>query len=986
MGGRALDELLEMLGSRAAADGMPTYAELQGRLEAARASGDLPQEASIGYQIGTWLQSVGSVASARDELAVDPIEILELAAEHLARSAQAAARGGDHAQQRLSTYQSGHILYELNRFNSADRTLREALAIPAEHKNLAVEYSMVRDLGDCAMALGEYSAALEQYSSALALARDLGDPYEEAEQHGKIAASLEQMNRYDEAITEYAQSRDLFAETDRNPQLREQITLHKHLIGATDIHRSVQYAKQRIEEARKKLARHQEVCALPFRLVVGYRHASHYLRTLALLGEQFADRTRSASAAGDFDQEGGQIRRGQVWSAGHVGELPLAARLCVDYALTGVSLRDVRTSAEGREAWVSNALDAARALGDAAAETELLVNSSWDCADRGRTDEAHRRIAMALELVAASGNRRMKGQALLSLGHLHNLKGQYQEALQAMTEGETLMTDGAAPREGRYAANFTIIYLNTGQHAKALEHARHDLEDARGRGDRHRELRALSNLGLIHHKLGEYDEALKCHQQASHLSREHGDKRSEGAAKGNEGVAWLELHRFAEATECFQKSIALGRELGDRASEESGLGNLGHVLQLTGRHEQAIESVNAALAIARERGHQVGEANAFYTLAKVHLDLRNHAEATRCAERSREIAHEIGYQSGEAGALMTLGVIAAAQGKHEDAVPALEQALAISRATGEKAAEAGVLQNLAIALALLNRHEDAATRARAAVEIFTSLGMTDSAQACEAVLQRVDPDGAYGAEQTNVYSLLFKWIRIPVVDVNDSENFLREHEQILLTEHAENILVQMSVRQPDNNDIRRHHKLLQNSRQQGIDATYADYGRHVLARALMEFEQWRQSPEGAQALNVIVEWIAQADKEDSKQFMRDHGEDLLTFNSSLALGLLAEKGPEPERSRDHRELLEACRKRGIDEAYEAFDSIYWHLPQLSVILKWLQSPTLEFLDAHQGELLIEEAEQVLHLLMRRQGNEGLAGLQNFIQLARRVGI
>src|SRR5262249_11809019 len=151
--------------------------------------------------------------------------------------------------------------------------------------------------------------------------------------------------------------------------------------------------------------------------------------------------------------------------------------------------------------------------------------------------------------------------------------------------------------------------------------------------------------------------------------------------------------------------------------------------------------------------------------------------------------------------------------------------------------------------------------------------------------------------------------------------FLREHEQILLTEHAENILVQMSARQPDNKDIRRHHKLLQNSRQQGIDATYADYGRHVLARALMEFEQWRQSPEGAQALNVIVEWMAQADKEDSKQFMQDHGEDLLTFNASLALGLLAEKGPEPERSRDHRELLEACRKRGIDEAYEAFDSI-----------------------------------------------------------------
>lgn len=981
--GPQFDALLDALSSMAAKDGLPTYKELQQQLADARAAGDAAKEASVGHGIGAMLFAIGKVTRVRAEMPIDPIEILELAADYLQAAVVAAGRNGDAAQRRLSMYLLGSAQYEMDRYDVAERVFRDALALPVDGLAM-IEYMIQRDLGDTTLVRGDLTAALECYTRASTLAQEIGDPYEQASVYGKSAAVLERMNRFDEAIALYERARDRYADINRDSGLRSAIVVAPNLAGTSDMAVSINYVERRLEGVRTKRATEVALAALPLRQAMSYRHAAHYLHQLAEAAERFKNRLTTVAAAGEFEVDFAQIRQGHLWIAAQVPQLPVAAKLCVDYALTGVQLRDVRTSSAERDRWTSAALEAARNLGDSGAEAKLLINSSWDSADRGRADEARERVDRALALADASGDSHLRGQALLSLGHLHNIAGRYQEAAAATAEASKLLGDKGAAEDDRYLSNLVVGYQNTGDHEKALEYAQRDVAAARERGDRPRESRALGNLGLSYHALGDYAEAMECQQRALELARANGDKRAEAAALGNAGLAALELRRFDQAEASFQQSVALARELGDLGGEEGGLGNLGHVFQLTGRQQQALESIEAAMRIARGRGHRVGEANGFQALAKIHLDLGDYKQATDCAEQSVAIAREIGQR--ETGALMTLGRIALLEGDREKAASILTESLELARKGGERALEAGIHQHLALALDGLDRREEARSHAREALAFFTEVGSEVDIQTTARLIARLSPDAPGEDANPNLFDLLDEWMRIPVTDVGPSEEFLRKHADMLLTADAETALQILAARLPDNNGYRRHHKLVQRARQNGIEATYGDYGQHVMARVIAEFQQWAASPEAPQVMEMLDGWVRLPDKHASQHYLEEHRDQLLTLNASMALGLMAKDAQDPARYQELTELLRACRASGVDVAYAAFDSIYWHLPLLQLLVAWFNAPIEEYLLLHAEELLTDDAEWVLEMLLARQSNWGVAQFRDLTRNARRVGI
>ncbi|MBV8276227.1 MAG: tetratricopeptide repeat protein, partial [Verrucomicrobia bacterium] len=205
----ALDDILEMVGSLAGEAGMPTYGELRGQLEQAVSNGDFRAEGDLRQQIGSWLYSIGSAACVRaDAFPIDATEVLELAAEHLQRSAACARRAGNAGLERLSLCLMGRTLFDMRRLDEAQETFEAALAVSSASRNLTIEYESVHSLGDCFLETDDDSAALERYRQALDLARELGDPSEEATQLGKAASALEKLGRFGEAIALYEQSRD----------------------------------------------------------------------------------------------------------------------------------------------------------------------------------------------------------------------------------------------------------------------------------------------------------------------------------------------------------------------------------------------------------------------------------------------------------------------------------------------------------------------------------------------------------------------------------------------------------------------------------------------------------------------------------------------------------------------------------------------------------------------------------------------------------
>jgi tetratricopeptide (TPR) repeat protein len=705
------------------------------------------------------------------------------------------------------------------------------------------------------------------------------------------------------------------------------------------------------------------------------------------LGARFKEKAEGLHAAQDFDREADQIRRGQAWAAGSTGELPTASKLVITYALTAVDLRDARTSSEERESWIRPAL-AAAGLEDIASQANLLVNSSWDCADRGQTREALDRINRAIELSEANGLSGTKGLALISRSHLHNIMGRYREALEDLNQGSPL-AGGELEQNPRHLANLVNIYQNTGEAGKAIEYGQRDLEAAQAVGDTLREARALGNLGLAYHQLGRYQDALEYHRNAGELARSRADKRGEAANIANAGIACLELRRFAEAEGLFRQALKLAEEISDKAGEEGALGNLGVVFQNTGRHQEAVENFQAAMEVARARGHRAGEASALHGLARVHLDLRNYGKVTEFGGEARRIAHEIGQPHTEAVVLTTLGRAATSEDKFETAVGLLSEGLDLSRTTGQKALEAGMHQNLALALKCVGRREEAVQHAREALAIFRQLGMQTDVQVTELLIERIQPASVGSDVETggsNLVGLLMEWMKIPAIDVADSKEFLIEHQDVLMTEEAENLLLQMTGRDPENKDNFRHHKLVRECRLKGIEAAYGEYGSHVAARVVFDFDEWRQTSEAEKTIGEIIEWAMIPEPEASRRFLREHSEDLLSVNAVLLLGIFAEKHEDRGRFKVFSELHKRCRKLGIEAGYDGFDTIYWHPARTDLVLTWFRSPTENFLVAHQDELLTDETEVVLELMFEQRPHWSLKVFRDLIRQARIDGI
>ncbi len=93
-----------------------------------------------------------------------------------------------------SFYQSGRLLNELNRFDEAEKRLKEAVAL---RPRMAQAWS---ELGNCHLGGGNFAQALENFKHAAEL-----EP-SDAMSHGLAGKALAKLNRHAEAIEEYQQA------------------------------------------------------------------------------------------------------------------------------------------------------------------------------------------------------------------------------------------------------------------------------------------------------------------------------------------------------------------------------------------------------------------------------------------------------------------------------------------------------------------------------------------------------------------------------------------------------------------------------------------------------------------------------------------------------------------------------------------------------------------------------------------------------------
>lgn len=206
-------------------------------------------------------------------------------------------------------------------------------------------------------------------------------------------------------------------------------------------------------------------------------------------------------------------------------------------------------------------LRAARAVGDAHAEANLLLRMGSTLADLGQTEYAVEQCERAALL--AKGDRHLECAALANLGY---------------------------------------CLLAAGRHASAQERMREALEIAREADDLRSQANVLNNLANVLLGQREAEEALRCAKEALRLFTAVAPSKAHTATLHTVGAALQQLDRLDEALESYQHGLELAEDLGDQYQIALCHRAIGDVLEKLERVDVAAAHWELALRLYRELG------------------------------------------------------------------------------------------------------------------------------------------------------------------------------------------------------------------------------------------------------------------------------------------------------------------------------------------------------------------------------------------------
>ena len=254
-------QTLTLFDLRASQEGMPTYPALETALDEARQFRDLKSEADVSLQMGTRLSAIATVAEAIADSDRDlggfptAADALEPAVDLFARTVEIAVSQHNDAQEKFARNRLAACYVQSREFAKALEHLKRALDLCHMPDDAALRFDTAQQIGDCYYELENDAAALSWYQQGLDIAKEIDDPFEVTVQLGKIASALTNVKRYDEALANFAEARDLLRRIGEEPELQQKVTIHKNLFSVTAIPGLIAYNEQRMQRTQEALGR-----------------------------------------------------------------------------------------------------------------------------------------------------------------------------------------------------------------------------------------------------------------------------------------------------------------------------------------------------------------------------------------------------------------------------------------------------------------------------------------------------------------------------------------------------------------------------------------------------------------------------------------------------------------------------------------------------------------------------------------------------------
>jgi CHAT domain-containing protein/tetratricopeptide (TPR) repeat protein len=257
------------------------------------------------------------------------------------------------------------------------------------------------------------------------------------------------------------------------------------------------------------------------------------------------------------------------------------------------------------------------------------------------------------------------GALAIDLGHLGQAKlsvGQYEEALRALEEANTLLD------RAELKALLADALVGVGQAKEAISIYENQLALAEAAGDNRKQVRLLVGLAEAKHRLVEEPESLSLLHKAHAKAVTLGNDELEVQVANRLGLALLESNKLDEAARVLEEGIDQARTLGLWRTELALLSNLGQVLKEMRDLEGAERTLIRVRSESRARGARQSEAKALAALGDIAANQDQFERALSNYLEAADLAQEANDRNVEAACLDGTGNMYSLLGKPERAI------------------------------------------------------------------------------------------------------------------------------------------------------------------------------------------------------------------------------------------------------------------------------------------------------------------------------
>lgn len=363
-----------------------------------------------------------------------------------------------------------------------------------------------------------------------------------------------------------------------------------------------------------------------------------------------------------------------------------------------------------------------------------------------RPTEAIPEYEQALEAARALDDRAAEARALYRLGWMHHDLETPARAIEPLAAAvDRLRELGDSQTEAPARTRLGRALLQLGRPGEAEPHHRRALELFGELDDERGQAAAANNLGNVYKWTGRTADALAAYERAVRHAERAGQASTRRTARLNIGDVYLANDDGEAARVTFEGALEDARAAGDRATEATCLLKLGESLASLDRLPEALGRVSEALAIRRDLGQRRNLAVTLTSLGTLHIR-RGDLDAARAAlEEALALFEEVDDPTSRALVHHKLGRYHYATGELDAAKRQHELALPLFLESGDRQGAASTRYGIARALFAL---EDYAGAQHVLEEVL------DSAESLRTETARSDLRGSYLASRRHYWDLV----------------------------------------------------------------------------------------------------------------------------------------------------------------------------------------------------------------------------------------